>query len=145
MLEQARIKRLQDAPIGPDPPPILQLERTASSGRRAIVVMRGGSYSFLSARFNSRFIPLLLRPRTMSLVRVATEHLQLSTDSGVKYEQVLVTTLTSLRNPDKLRGVVGLAIDSLCLGPKAHRALEPSPRRWVLTRGPVAVPNYPPD
>jgi hypothetical protein len=50
MVEQARIKRLHDAPIGPDPPPILQLERTASSGRNLIVVMCGGSYVFFWAR-----------------------------------------------------------------------------------------------
>ena len=47
MLEQAMIKRLQAAPIGPDPPAILQCESTASSGRRAIVVIRGDLYGFL--------------------------------------------------------------------------------------------------
>jgi hypothetical protein len=53
MLEQASIKRLQAAPIGPDPPDILQCERTASSGRKLIVTISGGSYFCLSVRLDS--------------------------------------------------------------------------------------------
>jgi hypothetical protein len=43
--------------LGPLPPAILQWPKTASSGRRLMVVKRGGSYAFLqSVWFNSLFI-----------------------------------------------------------------------------------------
>ena len=35
------------------------------------------------------------------------------------------TTFKLLRNPDNLHGVVGWALDSLCLGPRAHRGFCP--------------------
>jgi hypothetical protein len=44
IVEHRRTKMLQEAPIGPDPPAILRWLRTASSGRRLIVVSLGGSY-----------------------------------------------------------------------------------------------------
>jgi hypothetical protein len=53
MLEQASTKRLQAAPIGPDPLDILQCERTASSGRKLIETNSGGSYFCLSFRLDS--------------------------------------------------------------------------------------------
>jgi len=51
MLEHATIRMLQAIPIGPDELDILQWVRTASSGRKSIVVICGASYFFLPDRF----------------------------------------------------------------------------------------------
>jgi hypothetical protein len=52
-----QFKAAQDALTGPEEAAILQNPRTASSGRRLIVVSLGGSYVFFSSLLlRSRFI-----------------------------------------------------------------------------------------
>ena len=53
-------------PIGPEPPDILPWVRTASSGRRLIVTICGGSYGFLPASFISDTTPIVQHPTVLS-------------------------------------------------------------------------------